>query len=91
MLLLFSGTFSLFKDSTGLFVLAVESHSSVSLKVNALQSILRVLSLLHQPTRGPVFCQSLVFVVLAASVRFSGNRCIAHEGGTLAQRTSIII
>ena len=79
MLLLFSGTACLFKDSTGLFVLAVESHSPVSLKVNALQSILRVFSLPNQVTQCSAFCQCLVFVVPAASARFSGNKC---KGGT---------
>ena len=56
MLLLLSGTVCLFNDSTGLLVLAVESHSSVSLKVKALQGILRVLSLFHQVTQCSTFC-----------------------------------
>ena len=56
MLLMFSGTACLFNDSTRLLVLAVESHSSVSLRVNALHNILGVLSLLHQATQWSAFC-----------------------------------
>ena len=56
MVLLLSGTALLFKDSTGFLVSTVESQSSVSLRVNALQSILRVLSLFHQATQCCAFC-----------------------------------
>ena len=90
MLLMFSGTACLFNDSTGLLVLAVESHSSVSLRVNALHNILGVLSLLHQATQWSAFCQWLVSIFRDCNARCSGIRCINRAGGTLAQRTSNI-
>ena len=54
MLLMFSGTACLFNDSTRLLVLAVESYSSVSLRVNGLRNILGVL--FSPPPSHPVVC-----------------------------------
>ena len=81
MLLMFSGTACLFNDSTRLLVLAVESYSSVSLRVNGLRNILGVLSLLHQATQWSAFCQWLVSIFRYCNARCSGNRCVNPAGG----------
>ena len=86
MLLMFSGTACLFNDSAQLLVLAVESHSSVSLRVNALHNILRVLSLFHQATQCSAFCQWLVSIFRDGNARCSGNRWVARAGGDLGTK-----
>ncbi len=82
-----SGIDCLFKDSAGLLVLGVESHSSESRSVKALQSIRRVLSLVHQLDQCAALSQWLVFNVLALIPSLSGNRCNAQDGGAFARST----